>query len=646
MAAKNWRGTAALILALVAGLGVNEALFRIAAKYQAQVAEVALEDLLDRDDLLVDPHLLAQAVSNLESLHLIRCTSMSSQRRPELVEFVNMAQSESCSHRTISWLTPNLPVQRTIHAGNGEEIEASYQVILGNGFAIGLWGSRFLWIVLILVFWYAIRTRFEHQRMVLELEGAHAKAASEIAEQVSHDLVSPLATLNELLIEAQQAQIPEGLRYKLRNGIGKIRDIINELKSRPSKRTSNPISSGELQKRSPELLSAIVDSLVSEKCTEFRSKVGVQLLFHFNPEDFGLFSVVNALKLQRVLSNLINNAVQALNDGTGQVDVHLSKRGEGSVQIEIKDNGIGIPSEIRSKLGMRGQTFGRPAGSGLGLFDAKTTIENWAGEFVIDSSEGEGTSVKLILPKAPSPRWFLDSISLRPAQRVVIIDDDSGIHGIWKRRIEEAVPSGDLELIHFHSASSFKSWYASARKDSKHTLFLFDYELLGESENGLDLIESFSLADQSALVTSRYDTSLIRERSNRLAVRILPKTMTPLVPIIYGTPQSERPDVVLIDDDATVLLMWSKAAKRNGKVIKSFSNARSFLDCEWIFDRATPIFVDVDLGEDSGEELAKKLSKLGFQELHLATGYETSRFDLDASPWIKSVQGKMPPWES
>jgi len=642
---KNWRGLAALALALVAGLGVNEVLFRVAAKYQAQVAEVALDDLLGRDELLVNPHLLAQAVSDLEGLHLIRCTVMTSQRRPQLSEFVNMAQGDSCSSRTTSWLTSNLPVRRTIRAGTGEEIEVSYQVILGKGFAIGLWGSRLLWIILILVFWYAVRTRFKHQQMVLEVQGAHTKAVSEIAEQVSHDLVSPLATLDELLLEAQEAQIPEGIRLKLRTGIGKIRDIINELKSRPNQREASGSSENELQKRSAELLSAVVDSLMSDKCTEYRSKPGVEIHFHLNPQDFGIFSQVNAIKLQRILSNLINNSVQALKNEMGQIDVSLSKRGEGHVQIEIKDNGAGIPRHVITKLGRRGQTF-RAAGSGLGLFDAKTTIESWAGELAIDSQMGQGTSVKLILPRTPAPKWFLSSTTLRAGQRIVVIDDDSGIHGIWKRRISELPGAGSLELLHFHSASSVKSWYASMKNDPRPTSYFFDYELLGEAENGLDLIESLSLASQSTLVTSRYDSPLIRERSNRLRVRILPKTMTLFVPMTCLIPQSERPDAVLIDDDLGILLKWSKSAKKHGKTLRTFANAQSFLTDEWIFDRETAVFVDVDLGEESGVALTGKLSKLGFDKLHIATGYDPKRFDQSATPWIKSFQGKSPPWEA
>jgi hypothetical protein len=254
--------------------------------------------------------------------------------------------------------------------------------------------------------------------------------------------------------------------------------------------------------------------------------------------------------------------------------------------------------------------------------------------------------VRMILPKVPPPHWFLDSVSLRAGQRIVVVDDDSGIHGIWERRIAEIPHADSLELLHFHSARSFKSWYASEKSSLKPTSFFFDYELLGESENGLDLIESTSLAGQSALVTSRYDSPLIRERSNRLNVRILPKTMALFVPIACSVPRSERPDAIFIDDDPAFLLKWSKSAKTHGKKLVTFSNAQSLLDQQWVFDHKTSFHVDADLGEDSGIALTEKLFNLGFQELHLATGYRADHFDLKQTPWIKSVRGKTPPWES
>ena len=66
------------------------------------------------------------------------------------------------------------------------------------------------------------------------------------------------------------------------------------------------------------------------------------------------------------------------------------------IQIQVSDNGKGIPPEILPKLMQRGSTHGKRGGSGLGLYHAKTTLQSWDGDLKIESKSG--TTVSLILP--------------------------------------------------------------------------------------------------------------------------------------------------------------------------------------------------------------------------------------------------------
>ncbi len=67
------------------------------------------------------------------------------------------------------------------------------------------------------------------------------------------------------------------------------------------------------------------------------------------------------------------------------------------IQIQIKDNGVGIPKENLNKIFDPFFTT-RPTGSGLGLAMVKRTINQHGGVVSVESEIGKGTSFKLILP--------------------------------------------------------------------------------------------------------------------------------------------------------------------------------------------------------------------------------------------------------
>jgi signal transduction histidine kinase len=81
--------------------------------------------------------------------------------------------------------------------------------------------------------------------------------------------------------------------------------------------------------------------------------------------------------------------------------------GDGSLEIVIRDTGIGIP---RDRIADLRQPFkrienvlsSRYPGSGMGLFITKALVERHGGTLVIESSLGEGTTVRVRLPLTPT----------------------------------------------------------------------------------------------------------------------------------------------------------------------------------------------------------------------------------------------------
>ncbi|MGD1849646.1 MAG: sensor histidine kinase [Cyanophyceae cyanobacterium] len=115
-------------------------------------------------------------------------------------------------------------------------------------------------------------------------------------------------------------------------------------------------------------------------------------------------------QLARLLTNLISNGVQDTGAG-GQVTVQLRRLLEGgSMEIQVRDTGVGIPEGALGKLFDRFYRVdparsrrqfaegGIVGGSGLGLANAQTIVENPRGTIAIASQLDQGTTVTVTLP--------------------------------------------------------------------------------------------------------------------------------------------------------------------------------------------------------------------------------------------------------
>jgi hypothetical protein len=143
-----------------------------------------------------------------------------------------------------------------------------------------------------------------------------------------------------------------------------------------------------------------------------------------------------------------------------------------------------------------------------------------------------GTKVIIGIPKANPPEWFVGCLSLAREQTLVICDDDTSIHQIWSERIKALGLEKSVLILSFSAGEPFKDWIRKNR--SKKYTCLVDFELLGQLQTGLDIIEDVGIQDRSILVTSRYEESAIKQRCKRLGVRLIPKDVAGMVPIIFS----------------------------------------------------------------------------------------------------------------
>lgn len=482
-----------------------------------------------------------------------------------------------------------------------------------------------------------------------------------ISQQLAHDIRSPLAALK--MATTQINELPEDSRLLIRSAVQRIDDIANDLAGKKSQTVQIEDVTNQ-DGLSLHLLSSLIDPLVSEKRLQHRSKLSVNIEANLDENSYGLFAKIQPTEFKRVISNLINNAVEGI-ESEGRVCVELSSNTD-KIILKVADTGKGIPPDILPKLMQRGETHGKSNGSGLGLFHAKESIEKWGGAINIESTVGVGTTVTLTLPSQNPPTWFVPQINLQPGMMVAILDDDNSIHQIWRGRFEAF--ENIIDVHHFSVPDEFIGWFRE-QKDLKNFLVLCDFEFLGANKNGLDVIRELSPSPLAGrvlrqgeegrgeadfiLVTSRFEEENVRKGCEEFGVQLIPKNLAGFVPIQIATPspnplpmgegEQSTADAVLIDDDKLVHDSWKIAAKKANKKLHTYFQHQDFLKDGKNFSKETLIYIDSNLAAGiKGEDIAWMINKKGFVNLYLATGYNTQ--DFEPMPWIKKIVGKNPPW--
>ncbi|MDI1480183.1 HAMP domain-containing sensor histidine kinase [Polyangium sp. y55x31] len=111
--------------------------------------------------------------------------------------------------------------------------------------------------------------------------------------------------------------------------------------------------------------------------------------------------VADEPRLLRVLANLLGNAVRHSPVG-GSVRVHLREE-DTSVEVSIEDEGPGVPPALAPRLFQRfGRGIGPEAGTGLGLYFCRITVERWGGSIGYTTLAEGGARFWFRLRKAPT----------------------------------------------------------------------------------------------------------------------------------------------------------------------------------------------------------------------------------------------------
>lgn len=102
--------------------------------------------------------------------------------------------------------------------------------------------------------------------------------------------------------------------------------------------------------------------------------------------------------MKKVLVNLLMNANEAVGQG-GLIELKTERSNSGKVILTVKDNGSGIPKEFMDKSLFKPFRSTKSKGMGIGLFQCKCIVEAHGGYIEVESTEGQGSLFRIVLPE-------------------------------------------------------------------------------------------------------------------------------------------------------------------------------------------------------------------------------------------------------
>lgn len=275
------------------------------------------------------------------------------------------------------------------------------------------------------------------QQAVVQQE--RLRALGQMASGMAHDInnaLSPITTYSELLLSTLP-DLPPSQRQRLQR-INQAGEDVAQIVSRMREFYRRDLDPDQLEKVNVNQTIEEVIELTRPRWRDVAQRQGISIQVNSelvpNPPDL----ICNASELREALTNVVFNAVDALPQGgtitlvtrsITKSGLHESENSERELQIEVRDNGLGMDEKVRQHcLEPFFTTKHMTGGTGLGLAMVYGMVKRHDGSIDIESTPNRGTCVRLIFPvqdrATHSPR--LQAATNEPCRslRILCIDDE------------------------------------------------------------------------------------------------------------------------------------------------------------------------------------------------------------------------------
>ncbi|MCA0932556.1 GHKL domain-containing protein [Lutimonas saemankumensis] len=236
-----------------------------------------------------------------------------------------------------------------------------------------------------------------YNSMIDEIEDSAVKLAQserkhawrEMAKQVAHEIKNPLTPMRLTVQSFAHSFDPNDPDFKSKlqefcDTLIQQIDIMSEIASAFSNFAEMPTANKEKLNIVEEVKKAL--------------DIFHEPYIRYHPEKKEITSRMDKIQLTRIVTNLVTNAIHALeNTEDPKIDVRVYENGQ-EVYIEVEDNGKGIGKEDASKI-FEPKFTTKSSGMGLGLPMVKNIVEAYNGQISFTSGKKERTVFSVSLPK-------------------------------------------------------------------------------------------------------------------------------------------------------------------------------------------------------------------------------------------------------
>ncbi len=485
---------------------------------------------------------------------------------------------------------------------------------------------------------------YESEKKSKELAQAASRAKSEFLANMSHEIRTPMNSIigfSDLLL---QEQLPEELGDFVRtikmNG-EELLQIINQILDLAK------VETGRMEVECIEFdLQKLTDDIYQLMRPRMLDK-GLAFKVVSNPEQLPLIDS-DRLKIRQVLVNLLGNAVKFTEEGQVQLEVTIEKKkgSKGTLTACVSDTGIGIAPEKQTHIfeaftqadASMTRRFG---GTGLGLTLCKKMVELLNGKMWLESEEKKGSRfsfsipVKILTEKerevyepeeilSDSDQYKLNSINSAVKNRS--ISAGSG-NGSQKQRsplvllIEDNASTVDL-LRRYLEKDGYQVQCSTNGEDGvlkakfyRPDAIVLEILLPGKMD-GWEVLRAL----KSSKLTKDIPVIVCSVLSNQKKAFSLgaveyfekPAREKAILDTLHrsiGMPSDKRKEILVVDDDKSVLMLFDKLLSQQGFTVKTFSSGNAVI--EYLKDERNIALMILDLlmPDIDGFEVLETLKK-------------------------------------
>lgn len=230
-------------------------------------------------------------------------------------------------------------------------------------------------------------------QMVRQAETRQFESFMRLSAMLTHDLKNAIAALSLLVGNMEKQFHKEEFR---RDAMQSLLQSTEKLKALVAKLTG-PVQSlsGEHERPRPTDLVPLLRHAVSSLSAHGADSR--QVIMNLPAK---LIAIVEPDRIEKVIENLIINAIEAMEFGGGTLKVDAGREDELNVFFSISDTGVGISDEFQRLRLFHAFATTKRDGVGLGLYTCSEVVKAHGGYIQVHSIKGSGTTFRVVLPSS------------------------------------------------------------------------------------------------------------------------------------------------------------------------------------------------------------------------------------------------------